>query len=76
MSANKKTIMKKTLPLIHYSPWLSLTVLKSDGEGECGAMGSISGYEGMITCNTCRKLLEEERATVAVSAIHRLQQLT
>jgi len=46
---------------IHYSPRLKLTILKSEGEGQCGKTGLISGYEGMITCKRCKQLFNEEK---------------
>lgn len=45
---------------IHYSSTLKLTILKSQGYGECGEHGLISGYEGMITCSECKKIIEQE----------------
>jgi hypothetical protein len=50
-------------PQIHYSPFLRLTILRSEGEGACGKSGSISGYRGMITCKTCLKIFDDEETT-------------
>jgi hypothetical protein len=52
--------MNTTKQEIHYSPFLKLTILRSEGDGLCGETGSISGYHGMITCQECKQLVREE----------------
>lgn len=47
---------------IHYSTTLSLIILKSQGQGECGTSGYISGYHGMITCKNCLVIVAKEKA--------------
>jgi hypothetical protein len=45
---------------IHYSPFLKLTIMKSEGTGACGEPGEISGYPGLITCPECLDCMSEE----------------
>jgi hypothetical protein len=39
---------------------LKSTVLKSQGQGECGKVGYISSYTGMVTCQECKSIAEQD----------------
>lgn len=53
--SNKDTV-------IHYSHALSLTIMKSEGTGDCGESGVVSGYWGLVKgCKRCKRIIEKEK---------------
>jgi hypothetical protein len=48
--------------MIHYSSSLKLTIMKSQGQGDCGKAGYISGYRGLVSCKACVQIMEQEAA--------------
>jgi hypothetical protein len=53
-------LAKKSTQQIHYSASLKMTVFKSNGDGACGEIGIISPYPGVVTCETCKRLIDQE----------------
>ncbi len=51
----------QTTEITHYSSALSLMKFKSQGQGDCGRTGYISGYRAAINCKTCLKIYEEDK---------------
>jgi len=48
---------------VHYNSKLPIpSSFKSQGEGECGETGCISGYHGVVNCKNCLKIVAEEKA--------------
>lgn len=53
--------------MTHYSSVLSLKTPISEGEGECGMYGRISGFPGHITCKRCQEIYKAENSAANVA---------
>jgi len=47
---------------IHYSSTMPIpSSFKSQGQGECGGKGYISGWHGVVNCKKCLKIIAQEK---------------
>lgn len=54
---------------IHYNSSIPFPhTFKSQGQGECGKTGYITGYPGVVSCKACQKIADAEKA-MSITAI-------
>ena len=47
---------------IHFNSSMKLPgTFKSQGQGECGRSGYITGWPGVVTCKACQKVVKAEQ---------------
>ena len=53
---------------IHYNSSMKIpSTFKSQGEGECGQHGTITGWHGVVSCKNCLKIIQKEKAQAFAS---------
>jgi len=61
-ASNNKEITMPPKQITHYKSSLSLTIMRSMGQGDCGKEGYISSYHGCVNCKKCKEIIAQEQS--------------